>query len=152
MEEGLFPHIRSMQSAEEIEEERRLFYVAMTRAREKLTLSWSQKRGMFGNTMSNRPSRFLEEIPSWFKVARVSERFSAPAFRSSAPAAVTGRQEPPETARCEFPVGSVVRHDTLGQGTVLAIEGVPNDWKLTIRFADGVKKILTRYARLQRER
>src|SRR5262249_17506133 len=75
LEEGLFPQIRSLESGEDLEEERRLFYVAMTRAKEKLFLTWAQRRGMFGNSVSNRPSRFLEEIPSWFAVNKISERF-----------------------------------------------------------------------------
>ena len=75
LEEGLFPHIRSLESSDDVEEERRLFYVAMTRARQKLLLSWAQRRGMFGSGMSNQPSRFLDEVPSWFKTQKRSERF-----------------------------------------------------------------------------
>ncbi len=145
LEEGLFPHIRSMDRGEDVEEERRLFYVAMTRAREKLTLSWAQRRGIFGNTVSNRPSRFLEEIPGWFKKNQLSERFSAPApSRSYVPEPVTVSH----VAGSEYRVGSIVSHDKFGRGTVLSVEGTPNDWKLTIRFGDGVKKIMTKYAQL----
>jgi DNA helicase-2/ATP-dependent DNA helicase PcrA len=139
LEEGLFPHIRSLDKAEDVEEERRLFYVAMTRAKQKLTLSWAQRRGMFGNNMSNRPSRFLDEIPGWFKVNRISERFGSPAV-----AATTRGDEEPQ----EFRSGSVVSHAKFGRGTVVKVEGVKNDWKLTIRFNDGVKTILTRYAQI----
>jgi DNA helicase-2/ATP-dependent DNA helicase PcrA len=139
LEEGLFPHIRSLDKAEDVEEERRLFYVAMTRAKQKLTLSWAQRRGMFGNNMSNRPSRFLDEIPGWFKVNRISERFGSPAV-----AATTRGVEEPQ----EFRSGSVVSHAKFGRGTVVKVEGVKNDWKLTIRFNDGVKTILTRYAQI----
>ncbi len=141
MEEGLFPHSRSMESAEDIAEERRLFYVAMTRAREKLHLTWAQRRGMFGSNTSNRPSRFLEEIPDWFKVTQISERFRAP-FQE--PAIRKASSEPASPYR----VGSSVRHEKFGRGTVLAVEGVQSDWKVTIRFAGGVKTILTRYANL----
>jgi len=139
MEEGVFPHIRSMESTEDMEEERRLFYVAMTRAKEKLFLSWSQRRSLFGSNAVSRPSRFLEEIPSWFKVQKQSERFV------SRPAEKTASE--PET-RSEFRVGLTVSHEKFGRGTVMEVDGVPNDWKLKIRFRDGVRVILTRYAKI----
>ncbi len=139
MEEGVFPHIRSLESAEDVEEERRLFYVAMTRAKEKLTLSWSQRRSLFGSNSVSRPSRFLDEIPQWFKVIRQSERFGLRPEPSKQPA--TGPPTP-------FRVGSVVSHDKFGRGTVLEVQGVPEDWKLKIRFTEGVKVILTRYAKI----
>jgi len=141
MEEGMFPHSRSLESAEDTAEERRLFYVAMTRAREKLHLTWAQRRGMFGSTTSNRPSRFLEEIPDWFKVTHISERFRSPV---SDPVVRKSSSEPASPYR----VGSSVRHEKFGSGTVLAVEGVQSDWKVTVRFASGVKTILTRYANL----
>jgi DNA helicase-2/ATP-dependent DNA helicase PcrA len=147
MEEGLFPHIRSMENEEDVEEERRLFYVALTRAKQKLTLSWAQRRGLYGGSLSEKPSRFLEEIPSWFKVNRMSEKFGA-AQRSTFQNATGSSQEPASIYR----VGSRVRHEKFGAGTVLEVEGVPNDWKLTIRFPEGIKKILTRYAKLTIEK
>jgi DNA helicase-2/ATP-dependent DNA helicase PcrA len=159
MEEGLFPHVKSLESSEDIEEERRLFYVAMTRARSRLLLSWAQRRGMFGTGMSNRPSRFLEEVPSWFKVHKYSERFqssiniSQPATvsrstarSSSAPVPkISGTTSDPNSP---YKQGSIISHEKLGRGTVLSVEGAPNDWKLTIRFQDGVKTIMSRYAKL----
>lgn len=159
MEEGLFPHSRALESKEDVEEERRLFYVAMTRAKEALTVSWTQRRGMSGGK-TNRPSRFLEEIPSFFKVNKISERFREVSF-SQRPAVHYEQRSPvsdsparkAETPTgCEFRVGGIVRHEKLGKGTVLNIEGAPNDWKLTIRFREsGVKTILTKYAQLQIE-
>jgi DNA helicase-2/ATP-dependent DNA helicase PcrA len=148
LEEGLFPHIRSMDRGEDMEEERRLFYVAMTRAREKLTLSWAQRRGIFGNTVSNRPSRFLDEIPGWFKKNQLSERFNSPAPARFYAAPTSAAPPPLQATDSEYRVGSIVSHDKFGRGTVLSVEGAPNDWKLTIRFADGVKKIMTKYAQL----
>ncbi len=141
LEEGLFPHSRSLESAEDTAEERRLFYVAMTRAKEKLHLTWAQRRGMFGTTNSNRPSRFLEEIPDWFKVTQISERFRSPVSDAMV------RKNSPEPVS-PYRVGSGVRHEKFGRGTVLAVEGVQGDWKVTVRFASGVKTILTRYANL----
>lgn len=145
MEEGLFPHIRSMDRGDDLEEERRLFYVAITRAKEKVHLTWAQRRGMFGSSMSNRPSRFLEEIPDWFKLNRLSERFTTVA----APVVVQSQSKEDSG---EFRVGSIVYHEKFGRGTVLQVQGTPNDWKVTIRFSTGVKTIMTRYANLTVER
>jgi ATP-dependent DNA helicase UvrD/PcrA len=140
MEEGVFPHIRSMESPEDLEEERRLFYVAMTRAKEKLLLSWSQRRALFGSNAVSRPSRFLDEIPQWFKVLHQSERFGQE------------RESPKKNEiedSSEFRVGSIVSHDKFGRGTVMDVQGVPQDRKLKIRFSDGVRVIMTRYAQIK---
>ncbi len=130
---------------EDMEEERRLFYVAMTRAKEGLVMSWAQRRGISGNRVSGRPSRFLDEIPAWFKVHHISERFGIVSSD-------TVRTRSEEKTKGEFQEGNVVRHEKFGLGTVLNVEGVPNDWKLTIRFPEGIKKIMTRYAQLTIER
>jgi DNA helicase-2/ATP-dependent DNA helicase PcrA len=155
MEEGLFPHVKSLESAEDVEEERRLFYVAMTRARSKLLLSWAQRRGMFGTGMSNRASRFLEEVPSWFKVHKYSERFqtsidssSSVAAKPKAPRSSAAPAVKEADPASPYKTGSIISHEKLGRGTVLSVEGAPNDWKLTIRFRDGVKTIMSRYAKL----
>jgi DNA helicase-2/ATP-dependent DNA helicase PcrA len=155
MEEGLFPHVKSLESSEDVEEERRLFYVAMTRARSKLLLSWAQRRGMFGSGMSNRPSRFLDEVPSWFKVHKYSERFqtsieTVPTAvpRKVAKSSSTAVSQATVDPASPYKAGSIISHEKLGRGTVLSVEGAPNDWKLTIRFRDGVKTIMSRYAKL----
>ncbi len=158
MEEGLFPHVKSLESSEDVEEERRLFYVAMTRARSKLLLSWAQRRGMFGTGMSNRPSRFLEEVPSWFKVHKYSERFQTSIERpepavsrrtsKSSTSSTVSKPQKPSDPSAPYKPGSTISHEKLGRGTVLSVEGAPNDWKLTIRFQDGVKTIMSRYAKL----
>jgi DNA helicase-2/ATP-dependent DNA helicase PcrA len=111
----------------------------MTRAKEKLLLARSQRRSLFGSNAVSRPSRFLEEIPSWFKVLRQSERFVKPVERS-----VAAEKETP----AEFRVGSIVSHDKFGRGNVMEVQGVPGDWKLKIRFRDGVRVIMTRYAKI----
>ena len=142
MEEGMFPHVRSLESAEDLEEERRLFYVAMTRAKEKLVLSWSQRRSLFGSNATSHPSRFLDEIPAWFKVLRQSERFLKPVESTN--------RNPEKEPAAEFRVGSIVHHEKFGRGSVMEVQGVPGDWKLKIRFADGVRVIMTRYAKITR--
>lgn len=147
LEEGLFPHIRSMDHPDELEEERRLFYVAMTRAREKLIMTWSQKRSMFGSHSYNRPSRFLEEIPVWFKVPQASEKLRAiPSPAGNEQVHIRKNTSGHDSEGGPYRVGSLVSHDKFGRGTLLGVEGTPDDWKLTIRFASGVKTILTRYA------
>jgi DNA helicase-2/ATP-dependent DNA helicase PcrA len=147
MEEGVFPHIRSLESAEDLEEERRLFYVAMTRAKEKLQLTWSQRRSLFGSNAVSRPSRFLDEIPSWFKVVRQSERFLKPGEGSVETRGGAKSSEKEQAA--EFRVGSIVTHEKFGRGSVMEVQGVPGDWKLKIRFPDGVRVIMTRYAKIK---
>jgi DNA helicase II / ATP-dependent DNA helicase PcrA len=152
MEEGLFPHIKSLESSDDVEEERRLFYVAMTRARQKLLLSWSQRRGMFGSGMSNQPSRFLDEVPSWFKVQKRSERFQTSTALGARPSVPAGRGTSESDPDAPYKSGSIIRHEKLGRGTVLSVEGAPNDWRLTIRFPEGIKTIMSRYAQITVEK
>lgn len=152
MEEGLFPHIKSLESSEDVEEERRLFYVAMTRARQNLLLSWAQRRGMFGQGMSNQPSRFLDEVPSWFKVHKRSERFQSSTYTAGRDARPTGSSGSNSDPDAPYKTGSVIRHEKLGRGTVLNVEGAPNDWRLTIRFPEGIKTIMSRYAQITVEK
>ncbi len=153
LEEGLFPHVKSMESSDDVEEERRLFYVAMTRARQKLMLSWAQRRGMFGSGMSNQPSRFLDEVPSWFKVHKRSERFQTSTQLAGRDGArPPGKGEIKSDPDAPYKAGSVIRHEKLGRGTVLNVEGAPNDWRLTIRFPEGIKTIMSRYAQITVEK
>jgi ATP-dependent DNA helicase UvrD/PcrA len=153
LEEGLFPHIKSLESSEDVEEERRLFYVAMTRARQKLLLSWAQRRGMFGSGMSNQPSRFLDEVPSWFKVHKRSERFQTTTQLAGRDAArPPGKGEIKSDPDAPYKAGSIIRHEKLGRGTVMNVEGAPNDWRLTIRFPEGIKTIMSRYAQITVEK
>ncbi|MCI0444181.1 UvrD-helicase domain-containing protein [bacterium] len=153
LEEGLFPHIKSLESSEDVEEERRLFYVAMTRARQRLLLSWAQRRGMFGSGMSNQPSRFLDEVPSWFKVHKRSERFQTTTQLAGRDAArPPGKGEIKSDPDAPYKAGSIIRHEKLGRGTVLNVEGAPNDWRLTIRFPEGIKTIMSRYAQITVEK
>lgn len=152
LEEGLFPHIKSLESSDDVEEERRLFYVAMTRARQKLFLSWAQRRGMFGSGMSNQPSRFLDEVPSWFKVHKRSERFQTSAALGARASVPGSRHAGASDPDAPYKSGSIIRHEKLGRGTVLSVEGAPNDWRLTIRFPEGVKTIMSRYAQITVEK
>lgn len=168
LEENLFPHIRSKESTEEIEEERRLFYVAMTRARKRLFLTNSAARRMGGNLSRNQPSPFLEEIPKHLlNICRGDYRrekrpyddeereYQWDASRSSAALAgrhrnaiKPSRKKARSSPDSPFAIRQGVYHSKFGQGTVLESEGSGDNLKLTIRFQEGVKRILLKYASL----
>lgn len=125
LEDGLLPHSASLESQDELEEERRLFYVAITRARKSLDLFYARARRRYGGLLPSVPSRFLAELPAEF--IRV---------------AATGRS--PEDLADEVVRPRVrgvrVRHPVWGLGTVLEAEGEGEDMKLTILFSGGMKK------------
>jgi ATP-dependent DNA helicase UvrD/PcrA len=138
MEEGIFPHSRSIEE-QGIEEERRLAYVGMTRAREQLTLTHASSRSLWGSRGYNLPSRFLDELPS--SVER--ERLRPASWSSYGAQGVAPREDVPSLS-----TGDSVRHGTLGDGVVTQIEagGV-----VTVRFADGSeRRLMLDYAPLER--
>jgi DNA helicase-2/ATP-dependent DNA helicase PcrA len=170
LEEGLFPHSRSTDDQEELEEERRLCYVGMTRAQSQLVLTSAARRRVFGEYQSSEPSRFLDEIPSEL-VERIVPSF-ATAYQSSFshshyefrtnPYGRRGRgarfREEPDTYKYEeedqsaptLRLGMRVRHPEFGVGTVISVEEHNDDLKITVRFnAVGVKKLLAKYAKLE---
>ena len=169
LEEGLFPHSRSSEDEEELEEERRLCYVGMTRAQSQLVLTSAARRRVFGEYQSTQPSRFLDEIPP-----ELMER-TAPAFSSSSQGGFThshyefrtnpyGRKgragrfretteayayENEDQSATEVRQGMRVRHAQFGVGTVISVEEHNDDLKITVRFNTvGVKKLLAKYAKL----
>jgi DNA helicase-2/ATP-dependent DNA helicase PcrA len=140
MEEGIFPHARSLEE-NSLEEERRLSYVGMTRAKEKLVLTHAMRRALYGRTDANLPSRFLDELPA--------EGVERERLR---PASWSGYGAPREFApRADVPVlstGDAVRHQTLGAGIVTRIEA---DGVVTVRFDDGAeRRLMLEYAPLER--
>jgi DNA helicase-2/ATP-dependent DNA helicase PcrA len=155
LEEGSLPHSRSQDSSDGIEEERRLCYVGMTRARERLFLSWAQSRQVFGQRRLNQPSRFLDEIP----MARVETSGGAELMRPRSARPPRMRRfegdsapEPPPPAPdgVELRPGARVRHPLFGVGTVLRAEGSGEDLKLTVSFPGaGAKRLVARYAGLE---
>jgi DNA helicase-2/ATP-dependent DNA helicase PcrA len=173
MEEGLFPHNRSLGSPEELEEERRLCYVGMTRAKETLTLTRALYRRIYGNDLleSAIPSRFLSEIPGDLMdtaagsiggagdtrryepdpETMVYDRFPWPR-RGGAPAWSAKRASSGERkGRINPLIGIRVRHPTYGIGTIIGVDGEGEDRKLTVSFLDyGTKKLVERYANLER--
>jgi DNA helicase II / ATP-dependent DNA helicase PcrA len=141
LEEGIFPHVRSIEE-QGLEEERRLAYVGMTRAKERLVLTHASARSLYGSRSYNLPSRFLDELPD----DRVERQRLKPASWSGygSPTGVAPRSETPTLS-----TGDSVRHETLGEGVVTALEagGV-----VTVRFAaDGTeRRLMLDYAPLER--
>jgi DNA helicase-2/ATP-dependent DNA helicase PcrA len=140
VEEGIFPHSRSIEE-QGLEEERRLAYVGMTRAKERLVLTHAASRSLYGARNYNMPSRFLDELP----VEGVErERLRAASWTSVAPAVVAPREDVPDLA-----TGDSVRHGTLGEGVVTRIE---SGGVVTVRFAnDGSeRRLMLDYAPLEK--
>lgn len=170
MEEGLFPHARTLMDETEIEEERRLCYVGITRAKEKLFLSSTKMRTIYGNTVTYPPSRFLQEIPARLvKTIKRQERFSAlenfkqvsekysarpqkPAstfnphsFMPQKPAAAAGG------TGTRFNTGDRISHSKWGEGMVVSVKDSPDGQEVKVAFAGaGVRSLLTKYAVLKK--
>jgi DNA helicase-2/ATP-dependent DNA helicase PcrA len=150
LEDGVFPHYRSMGDQAELEEERRLMYVGVTRAQERLYLTHAWSRTLFGSTSYNPPSRFLGEIPSELVRAIEEEGTviggSGSSDVSTIRAAVEGRREVPQVS-----AGDTVLHERWGEGVVLTISGSGTDAEATVRFEDvGEKRLLLAYAPLKK--
>ncbi len=154
LEDGTFPHLRSLGNDKELEEERRLAYVGITRARERLHLSRAAVRSAWGSPMYNPPSRFLDEIPAdlvhWERTA-AAVRGAGPltTTRDSAMATMAGRvaARPPSRQVASLNPGDRVTHDTFGLGTVSKIEGAGDKAMAFVDFGSaGVKRLLLRYA------
>ena len=145
LEEGLFPGKQSMEEPGRMEEERRLCYVGMTRAMEKLMISYAEVRRQYGREEYHRPSRFLNELPEeLLDEVRAKARFQAPVSKN------TGRQ-PVSFAAEEsgFRLGQEVGHATFGRGVVLAVEGSGAHTRVQVKFVDhGSKWLVLAYANL----
>ena len=147
MEEGIFPHSRALNDPVELEEERRLAYVGITRARERLSLSHAWSRSLYGNTQYNPPSRFLNEIPDELieregnaDSGEDSRRYAykSQAERGYSPAPIR-RTLPPSSAQPQTPhhglkLGDDIEHPTFGEGVILEIRGEGEKAEATIRF------------------
>jgi DNA helicase-2/ATP-dependent DNA helicase PcrA len=143
LEEGLFPHQRSIGDHEELEEERRLCYVGMTRAKEELHLSHAHLRTFMGQTQRRRRSRFLDEVPAHLLAEKPQAR-AQPLWTSTV--------EPRRSASSSsFRPGEKVIHEEFGRGIVLNCKGTGDEEEVTVAFdGQGLKKLLTSYARLER--
>ncbi len=141
MEEGLFPHQMSLEEPGRLEEERRLCYVGITRAREQLYLSYAERRRLHGNETYTEPSRFLDEIPAGLlEEIRPRVQVSRPLYRPAA----APLEAPP------LALGQRVRHGQFGEGVVLACEGSGPQARVQVSFAEaGTKWLVLAYANLQ---
>jgi DNA helicase-2/ATP-dependent DNA helicase PcrA len=170
LEEGLFPHSRSSEDEEELEEERRLCYVGMTRARMRLVMTGAARRRIFGEYQSSEPSRFIDEVPAEL-VERVAPTYSSSSYQGNFPhyefrtnpygrggrgprtreePAVYAYEDEDQSAGLSLRLGMRVRHPQFGIGTVLSVEPLDDDTKLVVRFAAvGQKTLRAKYARLE---
>ncbi len=152
MEEGIFPHSRTLGDPAEIEEERRLAYVGLTRARKRLYLSRSEYRSSWGAPMYNPPSRFLSEIPEelvkWNELQRSGSTSSAKPRSFGPPPMATGKRT---SETISLAIGDRVSHDTFGLGTVVEVSGDGDRAQATINFGSaGEKRLLLRYAPVEK--
>jgi len=145
LEEGVFPHSRSLGDPNEIEEERRLAYVGLTRARERLYLSRASTRFMFGTPTYNAPSRFFSEIPEELMEARRAA--IKPLVRSAPPVRSTGKR----VISLDLAIGDRVLHQTFGIGRVLTLTGEGERAEATVDFGSyGERRLLLRYAPVEK--
>ncbi|NOY52147.1 MAG: DNA helicase PcrA [Deltaproteobacteria bacterium] len=150
MEEGLFPHGMSLRSESGLEEERRLCYVGMTRAKEKLYLTSAQSRRVFGTYRAGIPSRFLREIPAKLLNRHGAATPRRPAFRSAATSPSSSTAATATAAATPFAVGCRVRHPLWGFGTVTTSIPTDRGAKVTVHFQQvGSKKLIAELAGLQ---
>ncbi len=146
LEEGLFPHQHSLQDPVRLEEERRLCYVGMTRARRQLVLTQAELRRLHGNEHYTSPSRFLGEIPEEL-LQEIRAKPAVSAYAPASPARGLPADEPPAGG---MRLGSRVRHGTFGDGVVLRYEGQGAHARVQVNFeAAGTKWLVIGYAKLQ---
>ncbi len=172
LEDGVFPHMRSLGDKPELEEERRLAYVGLTRARERLYLSRAVVRSAWGAPQHNPGSRFIDELPvdliDWRRTAGAMSSWNRPNYgltragvgAGSAPqrrfGTATARSDAARKAKAGRAIPSLdpgdrVQHDTFGLGTVVALEGVGDNAVASIDFGtEGVKRLLLRYAPVEK--
>ncbi len=164
LEEGVFPHSRALTSDTELEEERRLCYVGMTRAREELHLVHAHRRSLYGQPSFNRPSRFLEDIPPELLDTISYSGFAQPPRqvfqqRTGTYAVTEPRGSVMDSAgpkkpdwKPPFGIGDRVRHAKFGMGVVVACNPVRDDTEVTVAFPGviGVKKLAQKFAKLEK--
>jgi DNA helicase-2/ATP-dependent DNA helicase PcrA len=176
MEEGIFPHSRSIADPEQMEEERRLCYVGITRAEEELYLTFAQMRNLYGSTMMNPISRFLKEIPEncaqllqfqgvdrqSLQTPRTSSGLAPQNSSKSGPVKTSSQRatypatnlpsNPPQTKEKNFAAGDKVQHTKWGVGTVIAVKGSGQDMQLQIAFPApvGIKLLLAEFAPIKK--
>jgi len=172
MEEGIFPHSRTLMDENEVEEERRACYVGITRAEKKLYMSYALIRSLYGRENLNPPSRFLEEIPEYLieeteskdifaEKRRDNYKSSYNASFSNAPSAYEAMKKPKEQKEplggikpdmsVQYKTGDKVRHGKWGEGEVLGVKGEGEDVMISVSFPSvGVKDLTQKYAPIEK--
>jgi DNA helicase-2/ATP-dependent DNA helicase PcrA len=144
MEEGMFPSQMSLDEGGRLEEERRLAYVGVTRAMQKLTLTYAETRRLYGKEVFHRPSRFVGELPENC-VEEVRLRASV-----SRPVSHKRMGTPVSTSDTGFKLGQRVMHPKFGEGTIVNMEGSGEHSRLQVAFpGEGIKWLVAAYARLE---
>lgn len=162
MENGIFPGVSALANKDELEEERRLAYVAITRAKEKLYLTYTKERMLFGRTQYNPVSQFIGEIPNKLIVdttvekVKLNSNFQIPGVKPKRPASEVIHEKTvfdikPRNEIERFEIGDVVIHPTFGNGTVLSVRPMSSDTLYEIAFDSfGTKKLMATYAKLKK--
>ena len=161
MEEGVFPGLRAFSDEAEIEEERRLCYVGITRAKERLFLTRAQSRTLFGSTKYNLPSRFLEEIPAELLdckeerakiVSDIEHAYGVRPVGFGKSGFLSQKDETKKAAapKVQFAPGDQVKHRKFGIGTIVSAQPMGADTLLRIAFEEGEKKLLAAYAPIEK--
>jgi DNA helicase-2/ATP-dependent DNA helicase PcrA len=164
LEEGVFPHSRALTSDTELEEERRLCYVGMTRAREELHLVYAQRRSLYGQPSFNRPSRFLDDIPNELLDSISHSGYAQPIRqvyqqRTGSYAVTEPKRAVVDAAgarqpewRPPFQIGDRVQHSKFGIGVVVSCNPIRDDTEVTVAFPGviGVKKLAQKFAKLEK--
>lgn len=164
VEEGIFPSKRSFDTLEDLEEERRLAYVAITRAKRKLYISHAVRRMMYGSTTMNTASRFIKEIPAEY-IERIDSTVhshspededdsfivTSPTYDLKSQIVNQQLKKAQKTETTDFSVGERVSHNVFGEGTVLSVKKISNDSMLEIAFDKvGTKKLMANFAKIKK--
>lgn len=152
LEEGIFPHARSLDEPDELEEERRLCYVGVTRAMERLYLTHSWRRTIYGSERYNKPSCFLEEIPAHLLSGEDPADGNGADKGMNRPGLRAGEKSVKKAQKTDlFILGDKISHVKWGLGVVVGVQGEGEDTELKVAFPDqGIKVLLAKYAPLER--
>ncbi len=148
MEEGLFPHKMSLEEPGRLEEERRLAYVGITRAMQRLVMTYAETRRLYGSETYNKVSRFVREIPpSLIQEVRLSNSVSRPLSGNQRSGNLFSGASVPDTP---FSLGQSVRHPLFGDGVILNFEGSGAQARVQVNFdSEGSKWLMMGYAKLE---